>query len=601
MEDSIPVYDPKHLTNKIAMYLDLINKKRIVETLPATDAFVCRKASPSFQPPSKEDYQWETFNAEQSFQFGETKGDWFAFKGFISAPNSFNPQTQVLRFNFEISRNYKVRTWDDNSPAGPEGRFWINSQLIAATDEFHNGADILPEHLQFNDNSLQKGSVLAEARVFTGRCLASHVLSRFSVSSIDKNTEELYQKLRFYLSLAKEPNSDSHDRYLLLKALDSCIRCLDVRDCNRVIPLLPNRYHDPSNIAFYSSVPLALIALQKGLSVFPKYSETSNSLITSNIPIVNVIGYSHLDTCWLWPYFYTHFKFANTSSTMLHLQESTFPENHWKFIGTAAQVYKWLKKDDPKLYERILNQAKKGLWEVNGALWLEPDTTILSGESLCRQTIMGIDFMENQMGFKQTVCMVPDCFGFSAALPQILKSAGIESFITSKLSWSEYTQFPYDTFRWRGIDGSEILAHFITTPSSWNYQTTTYTGVSTAYELIGAWKYYKQKDILPQAALHTSGNGDGGGGITEEMCWNLHLMENLPKIEGVPRLRFPSLTELFEVIKVKKDQLPLFDDELYLEYHRGTLTSQEEVKRQNRTLESSLHNIEYLLSIAIIL
>jgi alpha-mannosidase len=261
---------------------------------------------------------------------------------------------------------------------------------------------------------------------------------------------------------------------------------------------------------------------------------------------ISIIGYSHIDTCWFWPFSLTRYKIVNTAAAMLHLMElppQEFGESavEWRFLATAAQHYKWLKEDSPEIYAKVLKAIHQGSWEVNGGVWVEPDTTLLSGESLVRQLALGIRYFEKEFAAKQTVLILPDCFGFSGNLPQILLKAGIDSFVTSKVSWSEYTQFPYSTFMWRGIDGSDVFTHFITTPSSWSEKTATYTGTSTAYEMIGTLKAYKQKDILPHSALHTSGNGDGGGGITEEMVWNLNLMAECPEFRAYPGFSFRRL------------------------------------------------------------
>jgi alpha-mannosidase len=396
------------------------------------------------------------------------------------------------------------------------------------------------------------------------------------------------------ITLLKELDQDNPDRITLIRIVDATLRQLDIRELNYPVTLPKIREHDPTAAAFYRSVPSALDLLKRSLAALPRASAGDEG--------ISVIGYSHIDTCWLWPFYLTRFKSANTITGMLHLIDhppSDF-ENpvSWKFLATAAQHYRWLREDAPDVYDRMRTALRGGRWEANGAMWVEPDTTLPGGESLVRQLALGVRFFERELGVRQTVLVLPDCFGFSANLPQILKKSGIDSFLTAKISWCEYTHFPHSTFVWRGIDGSDVLTHFITTPSSWSYQTATYTGVSTAYELIGTLKAYKQRAVLPRSALHTSGNGDGGGGITEEMAWNLNIMAELPRVQGVPRLAFPSLTELFEGIRARKDDLPVWDDELYLEYHRGTLTTQEEVKRQNRQLEAHLHNVEWLLVVA---
>jgi alpha-mannosidase len=226
-------------------------------------------------------------------------------------------------------------------------------------------------------------------------------------------------------------------------------------------------------------------------------------------------------------------------------------------------------------------------------MWVEPDVTLPSGEWLVRQLAIGIRLFEKEMGRGQTVLVLPDCFTFPASLPQILLRSGIDSLLTAKISWCEYTHFPHSTF----VCGGDVLTHFVTTPRSTTDQAAAYAGKATAFEFIAALRGYKQKDELPTSALHMVGHGDRGGGITDEMAWNLNTMAELPKLQGVPRVVFPTVDKLFAESRAKKNELEDWDDELYLEYHRGTLTTQGEVKRQNRLLEAHLHNVEWLIAI----
>lgn len=580
LSSSSIVADPDHTIQKIKKYLELIETRLILSFKAAENAMVCKNATASHKLPSSEDYQWTEFNASKSYSFGETHYDWFAFQGDISPPDNYDSSIHSMFFQFQVSRNYLVRPWDDETPAGPEGRIWLNGQPYSAIDEFHHGASIT-----------QTGHV--EVRIFTARCKSSPELKKFGVQLIHKQTESLYHRIRFLLSVIRELQENCSERGQLIRILDSTVRKLDIRDLYFPVELPKIRHHDKNSTAFYKSVDSALDYLVSSLSSLPKPRDSD--------PAISIIGYSHIDTCWLWPFNITRFKSANTATSMLRLLDNppeAFTTNNadvkWKFLATSPQHYKWLKEDLPEVYERIKQAVKNGRWVVDGVSWIEPDTSLPCGESLVRQIAMGSRFFIKEFDTRPTVMFLPDCFGFSANLPQILTKANIDSFVTSKISWSEYTQFPYSTFVWRGIDGSDILSHFITTPASWNAQTATYTGVSTAYEMIGTYKHYKQKDLLPTAALHTSGNGDGGGGITEEMIWNLNLMNELPRIPNVPRVTFPTLEEVFKTIREKKNELPIWDDELYLEYHRGTLTTQEEVKRQNRLLEAHLHNVEWL-------
>ncbi|OHS95134.1 glycosyl hydrolase [Tritrichomonas foetus] len=576
--------DPQNTVDKITKINGLINLMRQPDFLPASHA---RFGMIKNLTGNIADVSFQELNANDKFKFGKRFYETIQFNGTLEAPSKYSPEIHSLLFEFSITPKFYERPWDDEFPAGPEGMIFINDKPFGAIDEFHKSATI-------EEQDLGNVSVV----IFTGRINSSHTLNKFGVSLVHKETEILYQRIRFLLSVIKLIPTESIEYHKIVTILDETVRILDIRDLSYPIPLKEDRKFDKMNSAFYESVGPALLHLRESMNKLPKH--------TDNDPAISVIGYSHIDTCWEWPFALSHNKIANTAVSMLRLieQDTTYGEFNdnkkakWKFLATSAQHYKWLKEDNPEIFDRMMKAIKNGRWEANGASWVESDITILSGESLVRQLVLGSRYFENELKLpKQTVFFVPDCFGFSASLPQILRGAEIDSFITSKISWSEYTTFPYSTFKWRGIDGSEVFTHFVTTPTYWKPLQSTYTGTSTAYEIIGTYKNYKQRHILPTSALHTSGNGDGGGGITEEMVWNLNLMNELPHIPEVPRVQFPTLTELFEEIKKKENELPIWDDELYLEYHRGTLTSQEEIKRLNRKLETLLHNCEWLSTI----
>ena len=194
---------------------------------------------------------------------------------------------------------------------------------------------------------------------------------------------------------------------------------------------------------------------------------------------------------------------------------------------------------------------------IDGSMWVESDVTLSNGETIVRQFTASKDEYDDVVNNK--VLFLPDCFGFTASLPQLMKLAGVVGFVTSKISWSEYTKFPYSTFKWRGIDGTDIIAHFISNPNDAKPGTTKYVGTNTAHEIIQTFQNYKQKDILPNSALCLMGRGDGGGGVDEEMIWNIRILSLLTNkssinIESLPKINFPNLTQLFQNIK-KSDRL----------------------------------------------
>lgn len=233
-------------------------------------------------------------------------------------------------------------------------------------------------------------------------------------------------------------------------------------------------------------------------------------------------------------------------------------------------------------------------------MWVEADTNLSSGESLVRQFLVGKRFFRNAFGADCKILWLPDVFGYSAALPQIMKQCGINYFMTTKISWNEYDKLPYDTFLWRGIDGSEVLTHFISTMDTVKEEKdwiTTYNGDLNPSQVIGCWQRYQQKD-LNRDVLFAFGHGDGGGGPTHGMLERGRRMHM--GIEGCPKVEFQFARDYFD--RLQKDiagrkRLPRWVGELYFEHHRGTLTAQASAKRWNRRSEFLYHDLETLESL----
>ena len=182
---------------------------------------------------------------------------------------------------------------------------------------------------------------------------------------------------------------------------------------------------------------------------------------------VNVycVGHTHIDMAWLWRLKHTHEKASRSFSTVLRMMEM-FPE--YIFLQTQPQIYEYIKEDFPEIFEEIKKRVKEGRWEADGGMWVEADCNLTSGESLTRQLLIGSRFLKEELGKDVEYLWLPDVFGYSWALPQILKKSGIDVFMTTKISWNQFNRMPHDTFRWKGMDGTEVLTHFITTPEPWN-------------------------------------------------------------------------------------------------------------------------------------
>ena len=307
---------------------------------------------------------------------------------------------------------------------------------------------------------------------------------------------------------------------------------------------------------------------------------------------VTMLGHTHIDVAWLWRLRHTREKTARSFSTVNRLMEK-YPE--YIFIQTQPQLYDYLKEDYPDIYEHIKRRVAEGRWEPSGAMWVECDCNLASGESIIRQILVGKNFFKKEFDYESEFLWLPDVFGYSWALPQILKKSGVNTFMTTKISWNDTNRLPYDTFIWHGMDGSEVTTHFVTT-TELNDVTYTYNGESRPYAIKGVWDNYRNKD-LNRDLLISYGFGDGGGGPTREMIKYIEAAKLMP---GIPNVETGRATEYFrklnETIKENpyNGYLPVWDGELYLEFHRGTYTSQGYNKKMNRFMEYKLREEEML-------
>jgi len=293
---------------------------------------------------------------------------------------------------------------------------------------------------------------------------------------------------------------------------------------------------------------------------------------------ISAIGHAHIDLAWLWPLRETIRKGARTFSTVLKNMES-YPD--YVFGASQPQLYAWIKDSYPLLYKKIKQRIAEGRWEAQGGMWVEADTNVTGGESLVRQLLYGKKFFKEEFNKEMKTLWLPDVFGYSAALPQILKKSGIDYFMTIKLSWSEYNSFPHHTFIWEGIDGSKVLAHM--PPEG------TYNSSAAPRAIISSEKNFKDKGIS-EDCLMLFGIGDGGGGPGEEHLERLKREKNLNGL--IPVKQEPSI-DFFERIQKSSHKYKTWTGELYLEKHQGTYTTQAKNKRFNRKLELALRELEY--------
>lgn len=311
---------------------------------------------------------------------------------------------------------------------------------------------------------------------------------------------------------------------------------------------------------------------------------------------MTMVGHTHIDVGWLWQIKHTREKAARSFSTVNRLMEQY---EEYQFMQSQAQLYAFMKEDFPDIYEKMKQRIKEGRWEPAGAMWVECDCNLVSGESLVRQILMGKGFFAREFGVDNKYLWLPDVFGYSWAMPQILKKCGIHTFVTSKISWNDTNKMPYDTFLWRGMDGSEIVAHFITTPDP-EASSYTYNGDTKPYAVKGTWDNYSNKDLNTELLI-PFGYGDGGGGVNMDM---LETLQCIPKMPGIPHIKKETAADYFDGLQrtltenKRGGYLPVWDGELYLEFHRGTYTSQAYNKRMNRKMEYLLRDAEILSVLA---
>ncbi len=366
--------------------------------------------------------------------------------------------------------------------------------------------------------------------------------------------------------------------FLTAKILDSnsLRRAKILKGLNEALDLIPMHWETEEELEN---------AVKKSQKIINKLMKCHNG---STTPFVGIVGHAHIDIGWLWPVRETIRKAGRTFSSMLLLME-TYPE--FRFIQSQPVLYKMIEENYPDLLTKITKRVKEGRWEPNGGMWVEADCNISGGESLVRQFLEGIKAVKKYFGYTPDTLWLPDVFGYSSALPQILSKCNIKNFVTSKINWNDTNRFPYDTFWWQGIDGSRIFTHFLTT------RTNGYNAFPNPVVIKETWDYVQQKEIQ-SSVLCSVGYGDGGGGTTLEM---IEIAKRLKDLEGCPKVEFVNVSEFLTKLREEvKDEIPCWVGELYLELHRGTYTTQARTKRYMRKLELLFRSAELWASLAFI-
>jgi len=386
-----------------------------------------------------------------------------------------------------------------------------------------------------------------------------HCFERARLLKVDKTIESFLSDARFmldaYMSYYHNDANYEIEQYLLHRLTEVCHR----------IGVNITTQEQATQIAERAHAQLKALMLEN-----PAFKREG---------AINICAHSHLDIVYLWPIKETLRKNCRTITNMLSLMRE-YPE--YRFTYSQPFLYEKLKDMYPAVYEEVKERIAEKRWEAIGAMYLEPDGNLPSGESMIRQILFGKQFFQDEFGIDAQTCWLPDVFGVMYTLPQILAKSGVKYFLTNKQNiWNDTNEFPYDTFRWRGLDGSDVIAHFPPTHFAQEFKPD---------NLRRHWRDFRERESIG-SNLFIYGLADGGGGPTREMVASSMTSSQLP---GIPKTQISFAEEYFKSLEEYRDTLPVWDDELYLEAHRGTYTTKGDLKWQNRKVEILYRDAEIL-------
>ncbi len=549
--------------------IEFLNKQiyefsKIVYTRPDVYKMDVDNATKSL--PSASDERWKIFASNDTW--GETPNThcWFLVK---ATGGKFGKGLPVLGVSTGT-------TDDDWSVINPQFLVYVNGYPIQALDANHREIFL---------SGREDADVYLYA--YNGLEFSSSVRMQISLFEYDQASLDLYYAVFNLLNILNYTEVKSKEFTLILTKL------------NKILGQIDFTLAKTERQNYYEQIGIANEKVQTEL--LPALKDEFN-------PTAWSVGSSHLDVAWLWTTEQTREKASRTVASALELMR-LFPE--YKFFASQSLLYKYVKEDNPLLFEEIKTRIKEGRWNAGGGTYVEPDCNLVSGESFIRQILFGKEFYKKEFGIESKICYIPDSFGFSAALPQIMKKSGLDNFITSKISWNDTVEFPYDLFVWEGIDGTRITTNFITTKKTGKLLSrdatygkefmeksivTQYGGFAYPDHLAGAYENFKQKDKSDDF-LFLYGFSDGGGGPNYAHMKCLEIESK--NVRNCPRAKFATLNEFVDKLNenVKNEVLDVWKGELYLQFHRGTFTSIAEVKRNNRKAEFALMNLEYLCTL----
>lgn len=492
----------------------------------------------------------------QHSDFHGIPGDHYWFRSRITIPQDMDGKSVWLKIRTQIEE------WDDGK--NPQFLVFVNREVVQGADMNHR--EVLLRKCAVGGEEMD-----IDVQAYTGTL---HREFRFLVDLyvLDEAINRLYYDLQVPLQAFPRLGADSKVRLDIQTVLNDTINLLDMRV--------------PYSEDFYASLEKAQAYITENL--YEKMGGWDEVVATC-------IGHTHIDVAWWWTVAQTREKVVRSFATVLKLMEE-FPS--YKFMSSQPVLYYFLKQRYPELFEKIKQRVAEGRWETEGGMWLEADCNLTSGESLVRQFLHGKRFFREEFGKDNKILWLPDVFGYSGALPQIMKKSGVDYFMTTKLAWNQINRIPNDTFIWRGIDGSEVLTHLITTvgigqdPKQSFF--TTYNGTLHPDAIMGGWERYQNKEINNDILI-SYGFGDGGGGPTRQMLETSVRMEK--GIRGIPKVRQETARVYFDELneRVKNNRrLETWEGEFYFEYHRGTYTSMARNKKGNRKSELLMMDLELL-------
>jgi alpha-mannosidase len=482
---------------------------------------------------------------EPGFHWGGAyEQGWYKVNGSVPKKEGVTPVLMYGRPEIQFNRDGMV-----------EGTLWIKNRIVGGLDFGH-------QYFRLDGHTQQNGrfEILCQTYAHNKECVVHgweqprtpepERFDGFLLAELDEARLALFFDCEFAFSLYEGLEESSPAAATVLRGLnDVC-----------------NAYRPDSNRTWTNCRRILRDAL--------------GSLSGDIDHTITACGHAHLDTAWLWPLSVTHLKMAHTTAVQLDLMDR-YPEH--VFCHSQASQYEWLEEQHPELLDRVQKAIKKGQWEPVGSMWVEADCNLTGSEALVRQFLYGRRWFEQKTGVVTDDMWLPDVFGYSAALPQILNKFNIKSFLTQKLSWNQYNKIPHHTFWWEGIDGSKIWTHF--PPAD------TYIASMAPKEILESVKKYKDHGRCDHSMM-LYGWGDGGGGPTEFHLERARRARNAPCMPEIRRKKHAA--DFFEDARAASSDLCTWKGELYFELHRGTFTSQAKNKQENRICEFLLRDAELL-------